>query len=444
MPLAKFVSEATGYKLSAISSKIMNFVNKLNLIAKDKNLRSRIIYLLGFLVLFRVLATIPIPGVDVLKLQEFFTNNQFFGLMNVFSGGGLSSLSIIMLGVGPYITASIIMQLMTMMSEKLKQMYHEEGEAGKKKFSQYSRILTVPLAMLQGYAFLTLLQNQGAIGALGGFDMIANISVIVAGSMLLMWIGELMTEFTIGNGVSIIIFAGIVASLPTTISQLIFSFDISQLPMYIAFLVVAVIIVAGVVVVTEAERPIPINYSRRVRGNKVYGGVSTYLPLRVNQAGVIPIIFALSILLFPQMIFSFLANLENGLILKISDFVLGILNNGWFYAAAYFVLVFLFTYFYTAVTFDPEAISTNLQRSGAFIPGIRPGGHTSEYIGKVLTRITLVGALFLGFIAVLPLIVRAITGITSLAIGGTALLIAVSVVLDLVKKVDAQVSVREY
>lgn len=422
----------------------MNFVNKINLIIKDKNLRSRITYLLGFLVLFRLLASIPIPGVDVLKLQEFFTNNQFFGLMNVFSGGGLSSLSIIMLGVGPYITASIIMQLMTMMSEKLKQMYHEEGEAGKKKFSQYSRLLTVPLAVIQGYAFLTLLKSQGAIETLGNFDMVTNIAVIVAGSMLLVWIGELMTEFTIGNGVSIIIFGGIVASLPTTISQLIFSFEISQLPIYLGFLVVAVLIVGGVVVVTEAERPIPINYSKRVRGNKVYGGVSTYLPLRVNQAGVIPIIFALSILLFPQMIFGFLARLENGIITEISDFILGLLSNGWFYATGYFILVFLFTYFYTAITFDPEAISTNLQRGGAFIPGIRPGAHTSDYIAKVLTRITLVGALFLGFIAVLPLIMQAITGITSFAIGGTALLIAVSVVLDLVKKVDAQVSVREY
>ncbi len=422
----------------------MNFTNKLKLIAKDKNLRTKIAFLLGFLVLFRVLASIPIPGVDVAKLQEFFANNQFFGLLNIFSGGGLSSLSIIMLGVGPYITASIIMQLMTMMSEKLKQMYHEEGEAGKKKFSQYSRLLTVPLGAIQGYAFLNLLQSQNVIGALPMFEMITNVVVIVAGSMLLVWIGELMTEFAIGNGVSIIIFAGIVASLPTTISQLIFAFDISQLPVYIGFIAIAIVIIAGVVVITEAERPIPINYSKRVRGNKVYGGVSTYLPLRVNQAGVIPIIFALSILLFPQMIFTFLVNFDSAVISSVSDVVLGILANSWVYAVMYFVLVFLFTYFYTAVTFDPEAISTNLQRGGAFIPGIRPGSHTSEYIAKVLTRITLVGALFLGFIAVLPLIMQALTGITSLAIGGTALLIVVSVVIDLIKKIDAQVSIREY
>jgi len=268
--------------------------------------------------------------------------------------------------------------------------------------------------------------------------------VIVAGSMLLVWVGELISEFAIGNGVSIIIFAGIVASLPTTISQLIFTFDIAQLPIYIGFISIAILIVFGVVIVTEAERPIPISYSKKVRGGKVYGGVSTYLPLRVNQAGVIPIIFALSILLFPQMIFSYLARLQNEFIISASDFVLGILANSWFYAIAYFILVFLFTYFYTAVTFDPEAIATNLQRSGAFVPGVRPGNNTSLYIGKVLTRITFVGALFLGFIAVLPLIMKAITGIASFAIGGTALLIVVSVVLDLVKSIEAQISIREY
>ncbi len=422
----------------------MDFTNKLRLIIKDENLRNRILYLLGFLILFRILAAIPIPGVDAQKLSEFFSNNQFFGLMNIFSGGGLSSLSIIMLGVAPYITASIIIQLMTMMSEKLKNLYHEEGEAGRKKISQYSRLLTVPLGLIQGFAFLNLLKGQGIIGHLTTFDMITNVAVVLAGSMLLVWIGELMTEFSIGNGVSIIIFAGIVAGLPTTISHMIFTFDISQIPVYIGFLSIALLIVAGVVIISEAERPIPISYSKRVRGAKVYGGVSTYLPLRVNQAGVIPIIFALSILLFPQMIFSFLSQVSSPMLKSISDFMLGLLSNGWIYASAYFVLVFLFTYFYTAVTFDPEAIATNLQRTGAFIPGIRPGGNTSHYISKVLTRVTLVGALFLGFIAVLPLVMKSITGITSFAIGGTALLIVVSVVLDLIKQIDAQVSIREY
>ncbi len=246
-----------------------------------------------------------------------------------------------------------------------------------------------------------------------------------------------------------IIFAGIVARIPTILSQFVVkyiypSFDPSILPTAIGFIILSFIIVLGVVIVTEAERPIPVTYAKRVRGNKVYGGVSTYLPLRVNQAGVIPIIFALSILLFPQLIFNFLSTVGNPIVHSISVFVLGLLSNGWFHSIAYFLLVFLFTYFYTAVTFDPESISTNLQKSGAFIPGIRPGQSTSEYISKVLTRITFVGASFLGLIAVLPFIVQTFTQDQSLAIGGTALLIAVSVVLDLVKKVDAQLSMREY
>lgn len=423
---------------------MQNFIQKLKLIIRDKGLRNRILFVLGALVLFRILAVIPIPGIDILRLQEFFANNQFLGLLNIFSGGGLANLSIVMLGVSPYITASIIMQLMTMMSEKLKALYHEEGEAGKKKFSQYSRLLTIPLALIQGFSLLILLERQGILETLTMSDRIVNVIVIAAGSVLLMWIGELISEFGIGNGVSLIIFAGIVASIPTTISQLAFSFDISQIPMYFGFIMAAIAITSGVIIVTEAERPIPITYAKRVRGMKVYGGVSTYLPLRVNQAGVIPIIFALSILLLPQMVVNFLANSGNELIQTVSSTVLVLLNNGWFYSIFYFVLVFLFTYFYTAVTFDPEAIATNLQKSGAFIPGVRPGNSTSEYVGKILGRITFVGALFLGAIAVLPLVMQAITGITALAIGGTALLIAVSVVLDLIKKIDAQISMREY
>lgn len=421
-----------------------NIIQKSALIFKDKTLRNRILFVLGALILFRILATIPIPGVDALRLEEFFSNNQFLGLLNIFSGGGLSNLSIIMLGVGPYITASIIMQLLTIMSPKLKAIYQEGGEAGKKKFSQYSRMLTVPLALLQGFGFLVLLQRQGVVIDLGTFELLTNIIIIAAGSMLLMWIGELITEFGIGNGVSLIIFAGIVAGLPTVVSQLFFTFDVSQIPLYIGFSIAALAVIAGVVVITEAERPIPITYARRVRGMKVYGGISTYLPLRLNQAGVIPIIFALSILLFPQMIFSFLQNVDSSIINSVSNAVLSVLNNSWVYAGIYFILVFLFTYFYTAVTFDPEQIATNLQKSGAFIPGVRPGKTTSQYIGKILTRLTLVGASFLGLIAVLPLAMQAITGIATFAIGGTALLIAVSVVLDLVRKVDSQISIREY
>lgn len=426
-----------------------NFFEKIGLIVKDGSLRKRIIVTLLLLVIFRAFASIPIPGVDAARLSAFFSNNQFFGLLNIFSGGGLSTLSIVMLGVGPYITASIIMQLLTMMSPRLKALYQEEGEAGRKKFTQYSRLLTIPLALVQSYGFLTLLERQGVVSILSFFDLGVNMLVVTAGSLLLMWLGELITEFGIGNGVSILIFAGIIASLPTTLSQFIFTyvypdFDPSILPTAIAVLIGVIVVIFGVVIITEAERPIPVTYAKRVRGMKMYGGVSTYLPLRLNQAGVIPIIFALSILLFPQMIFNFLSASSNPLVHSISVKALSFLANGVVYSLCYFILVFLFTYFYTAVTFDPESISTNLQKNGAFIPGVRPGKSTAEYIGRVLTRLTLVGALFLGVIAVLPIILRSVTGNAAFAIGGTALLIVVSVVIDLFKKINAQLSLKEY
>ncbi|HQM18546.1 MAG TPA: preprotein translocase subunit SecY [Candidatus Paceibacterota bacterium] len=417
---------------------------KIKMMFSDKILRSRILFILGALIVFRLLSAIPIPGVDILKLQTFINNNQFLGVLNIFSGGGLSTLSIIMLGVGPYITGSIIMQLLTMMSPRLKAMYQEDGEIGRKKFNQISRLITVPLALVQGLALLSFLGKQGILGDMSIFGMITNISVVVAGSMFIMWIGELMSEFGIGNGVSIIIFAGIVASIPTALSQFLFTFDIANLPTYILFLIIGALIVAGVVIVSEAERPVPVTYAKQIRGEHVSGGTQTYLPIRVNQAGVIPIIFALSILLFPQMIGSFLATSTNAVLVSISNGLMWFVNNTWLYSLVYFILVFLFTYFYTAVTFDPEQISTNLQKNGAFIPGIRPGPSTKEYLSKILNRTTMMGAVFLGVIAVLPLVMKSITGITSFSIGGTSLLIVVSVVLDLIKKTDAQLSMREY
>jgi preprotein translocase subunit SecY len=417
---------------------------KLKAIFQDDLLRKKILFVLGALAVFRILANIPIPGVDAFRLEDLFAGNQFLGLLNIFSGGGLSNLSIVMLGVAPFITASIVMQLLTVMSPRLKEMYHEEGEAGRRKFAQYSRLLTVPLAVIQGFGFLTLLSRQGVIDPLSGFELVTNIIVITAGSLFLMWVGELITEFGIGNGVSIIIFAGIVAAIPTQASQLLFIFDPSQIPLYIGFIAAAVLITLGVVIMTEAERPIPITYSKRVRGMKMYGGVSTYLPIRVNQAGVMPIIFALSILLFPQMIVNFLAESGNAMVQRASEFILGFLNNGWLYSGAYFALVLMFTYFYTAITFEPESIATNLQKNGAFIPGVRPGKSTASYLNKIVTRLTLVGALFLALIAVLPLAMQAVTQNAALAIGGTALLIAVAVVIDLINKIDAQLTMREY
>jgi len=426
------------------------FFEKVKAVLRDPMIRRRVIFTLVALALFQLLSSIPIPGIDRVKLASFFAQNEFLGLLNVFSGGGLSNLSIVMLGVSPFITASIIMNLLTMMSPKLKEMYQEEGEAGRKKFSQYSRIATVPLAIVSAFGFILLLEQQGVVPALSLLALITNVMIIVGGTMILLWIGELITEFGIGNGVSLIIFAGIVAQLPRTLSERIISFNQADLPLYIFLVAFAVFIIYMVVFVTEAERPVPVTYAKRVRGNKVYGGVSTYLPLRITQAGVIPIIFALSILLFPQLILNALSKLTlqgafGSFVSSGSQFLLNALNDKLIYGISYFILVFLFTFFYTAVTFDPDSISKNLQQNGAFISGVRPGEATSGYLGKIILRITFTGALFLGVIAILPLIIQGLLPqVGSIAIGGTALLIVVSVILDLIKKIDAQISMREY
>ena len=421
------------------------FLKKLHLAFTDGSLLKRIIFVILGLALFRILAAIPVPGVNALQLEQFFQNNQFLSFLNIFSGGGLSSLSIVMLGVGPYITGSIVMQLLTIVFPSIKSMYQEEGEIGRKKFTQYSRLLTVPFAAIQGFSFLYLLQNQAVIEPLGTLGLLVNLTIIVAGSILLMWVGELITEFGIGNGMSIIIFAGIVAGLPTTLSQLAFSFDPSQIPLYITFALAALLVTYAVVIMTEAERPVPVTYARAGRaGAGSTGAISTYLPLRINQAGVMPIIFALSILLFPQLILNFLSQANLGVASSIAQTLVTLPYGQIIYGISYFLFVFLFTFFYTAITFDPVRTADNLQKGGAFVPGVRPGTQTSEYLGRIVTRITLVGALFLGAIAVLPLIMQSLTGFSALAIGGTALLIVVSVVLDLVRKIDAQVSLREY
>lgn len=422
---------------------MQTFFSKLKIALTEPAIRNRILFILGALVVFRLLAAIPIPGVDSAVLEQFFNNNQFLGLLNIFSGGGLANLSIVMLGVGPFITASIIMQLMTVMSPRMKSLYTEEGEAGRAKFTQYSRMLTLPLAVLQAFGFLTLLQSQGVLSGLSTFEFVLNVILVVAGSVLLMWIGELVTEYGIGNGVSIIIFTGIVASLPQQASQLYYGYDASQLPLYLGFGLVALAVIYAIVVMTEAERPVPITYAKESRAGNTYGRSASYLPMRLNQAGVIPIIFALSIILFPQMVLNILSAFNIPWVVDANEVVTSFMANQWAYGAVYFTLVVLFTFFYTAVTFDPDNVAKNLQRSGGFIPGIRPGGQTAEYLGNLVTRLTLVGAVFLGFIAVLPVGMQIITGVATLAIGGTAILIVVSVVLDLIRRIDAQVSMRE-
>ena len=399
---------------------------------------------MAMLVIFRLVAAIPVPGVDPTRLKEFLAGNQFFGLLNIFSGGVLENLSITMLGVGPYITGSIIMQLLTMIFPRLKEMYQEEGEAGRARFNQYARVLTVPLALLQGYGLLVILIRQQVLPELSLFGYLTSMVTVTAGTLFLMWLGELISEKNIGNGVSLLIFAGIVSGLPVNIRQSLLAFDFSQIPIYLAFAAVSLIVITGVVVISEGQRNIPVSYAKRVRGNRVFGGVETHLPLRVNQAGVIPIIFAISVILFPGLIGNFLATVPNDAVQTVSRFLIQLLNNQWLYGVLYFLLVFLFTYFYTAVTFDPEAIATNVQKQGGFILGLRPGRPTAEFLHRVLNRITLFGALFLGAIAVLPIAVQSGLGIQTITLGGTSLLIVVSVVLETLKQVDSQLVMHEY
>ncbi|HUX81187.1 MAG TPA: preprotein translocase subunit SecY [Candidatus Paceibacterota bacterium] len=423
---------------------INSFIHKIKLAFGDSEIRVRVFFLIGALALFRLLAAIPIPGVDKAALASFFSSNQFFGLLNIFSGGGLSRLSIVMLGVGPYITASIVMQLATIVFPQVKQAYFEEGETGRAQFIEWSRLLTIPIAVLQSIGFIFLLQSQSVIGHLSSSALIANISIITAGSMLLMWLGELVTEFGIGNGVSLIILAGILAGVPASISHTIFAASAADIPAYLAFTLLAGAMIYAVVVVSDAERSIPIAYARAMRGTALAQGAATYLPIRLLQAGVIPIIFALSLLLVPQIALSMLSAVHVSFAASASLWYTAFLSNPWKYGSVYFLLVVLFTYFYTAVTFEPKRVAENLQKTGAFVPGVRPGRETKEYITHVVNRITLPGACFLGLLAISPSIIQGLTGVTTLVLGGTALLIAVQVILDLTQKIDAQVSLREY
>ena len=407
-------------------------------------LRKKILTVLGLLVIYRFFSVIPIPGIDPSKLASFFDSNQLMGFFNIFSGGALANLSVVMLGVGPYITATIIMQLLTMIFPNLKEMYYGEGETGKAKFNRISRYLTVPLAALQGYSFLNLLISQQIILPMAPLDAVRNIILITAGSVFLIWLGELISEQKIGNGVSLLIFAGIVSSVPQVIQNVFTTYTPALLMTYASFVILSVIVIAGVVFINEGERKVPVSYSKRIRGNRMFGGSSSYLPLKVNQAGVIPIIFAISLLLLPQFLAQVSAIFSQDFSIKLGELVNRFLSNQYIYSAMYFILVVLFTYFYTAVTFDPQEISKNLQRGGGFIPGIRPGQPTGDFLSKIINRTTLFGALFLGLIAILPNLTQMFTGIQFLTIGGTALLIVVAVAIETMRQLDSQLAMREY
>jgi len=423
----------------------MAWLQKLIRIWKIKDLRNSILYVAAMLVIFRIAAHIPVPGVDTSALKEFFSSNQLLGIMNVLSGGGMESFSIVAMGIAPYITASIIFQLLVMIIPKLEEI-SKDGEAGRKKINQWTRILTVPLAALQGYALIALLR-QSQVRLLPNLDLwqlVLTIVTVTAGTMFLMWIGELISEKHIGNGISLLIFAGIVSRVPQSLLQTVTVFDQSQMLNLLVFVVIAVVTIVGVVVITEGQRNVPVSYAKRVRGMKMYGGVNTHLPLRVNMAGVIPIIFAISIILFPPMVAQFFLNAKSVILVTAAQWVIDLFQNQLFYGILYFLLVFGFTYFYTEVVFHPDQIAENLQKQGGFIPGIRPGSHTVEYLKNTTNRIILAGALFLGLIAVLPMVMNSFIGISTLAIGGTSLLIVVSVVIETVNQIDSQLTMRDY
>src|ERR1700722_13916012 len=323
-------------------------------IFKVKELRNKILIVLGLLVCYRVLAAIPIPGVNATALQNYFNSNQLLGFLNFFSGGGLANLSVVMLGVGPYITSTIVMQLMTIIFPKMKEMYYEEGARGQAKFNQYSRLLTVPFAFVQSYGFLSLLMSQGVIPRPDTFDLIRNVIVITCGSMIALWLGELITEEKVGNGISLIILAGIISRIPSAVGLAFASYTTQLLVSYIGFIIIGLLLIAGIVYLNEGERKIPVAYARRVRGTKMYGGAQSYLPLKVNQGGMIPLIFAISVLLFPQFLAQVVVLISPAWGLKISAFATGFVANQLYYGIFYFLLVFIFTYFYTAITFNPE------------------------------------------------------------------------------------------
>lgn len=417
---------------------------KFQRIWKIKALRNNIVFVLLMLVVFRAAAHIPVPGVNPDALQRVLESNQFLGLLNLFSGGTLQNFSIVLMGVGPYITASIIFQLLTMVVPRLEEI-SKEGESGQQKINMYTRLATVPLAFLQGFSMIKLLRQQqaGLLGDLNTWQFMGILLTVTAGTVFLMWLGEIITERRIGNGLSLLIFAGIVSSLPTHLQTLFVNYNASDLFTYILFAVMALVTIVGVIVISEGQRNIPINYAKQVQGNRFFGGAKSHLPLRLNMAGVIPIIFAISVVLFPPLVAQFFVN-NPGWVGRAAAEVIQLFNNQLFYGIVYFVMVFAFTYFYTSVVFQPQKMAENLQRQGAFIPGVRPGKETENYIAKTMNRLLFPGALFLGVIAILPLLVRAFTGSQSLVIGGTSLLIVVSVAIETAKQIDAQLTMYEY
>jgi preprotein translocase subunit SecY len=421
--------------------------DKLLQIWKLKDLRNSILFVLGLLIVSRLAAQIAIPGVDIVGLKRIFSSNQILGLMNIFSGGAMNNFSVVMLGVAPYITSSIIFQLLTMVVPSLEEL-SKEGEYGRNKINMWTRWLTIPLAFFQGFGMIQLLRNSP-----GGAEIFSNFTqshlfvaliCITAGTVFMMWLGELISEKKVGNGISLLIFAGIVSGIPTAVSQMVFNYNPSDIINIVIFAVIALITIAAVVVITEGQRNIPIQYARQIRGNRTVGGGLSHLPLRVNMAGVIPIIFAISIILMPPTLAQMFVGAKTAWLAGGAQWIIRLFQNQLFYGIVYFSSVVAFTYFYTAVIFHPDQVAENLQKQGGFIPGIRPGNPTAQYLQTIVNRIVLTGALFLGLVAVLPLITAQVTGTQTLVVGGTSLLIVVSVVIEIVNQINAQLAMRDY
>lgn len=411
---------------------------------KTPQLKKKLLFTAFAFLAFRLFSHIPLPGVDIPKLRALFAQSEFLGLLDIFSGGTLINFSIMAVGLNPYINASIIMQLLTIVFPKLEEL-SKEGEYGREKINQYTRWLAIPLAAMQSIGMYALLRSQGIIDNLPPLTLVSMIVTMTTGTVLLMWIGELISEFGLGNGISLLIFAGIVGRLPVLLGQTFAIVDETMLLNMLVMIALGVLVVAAVVFINEAVRRVPVSYARRIRGNNTVGGNSTYLPLRLNQAGVIPIIFAVSIVLLPSLVGQFAGQIPNPAISAWAQwFIQKFSTDGFAYNSTYFLLVIGFTYFYTAITFNPQKISGEIQKHGGFIPGIRPGSPTANYLNYILTRITLAGALFLGAIAILPALMRSVTGINLLTVGGTSLLIVVSVVLESVKQLESQLVMRNY
>lgn len=417
---------------------------KIKSIFKDPEIKRKIYFTLFIFLAFRIFAFLPVPAIDLSRLRSLFSSNQFLSLLDIFSGGTLINFSVMALGLNPYINASIVLQLLTVMIPSLEQL-SKEGEYGRHKINQYTRFLTAPLTIIQSVGIFILLKNQNIIGALSPLEFFSFIFTMVAGTFILVWFGELISEYGMGNGISLLILAGIVGRLPVTLSKTASIFNQEMIFNALIFVALAIIVIASIVFINEAIRKIPVYYAKRIKGNRLYQGAANFLPLKLNQAGVIPIIFAVSFVLFPQLIGNFLVSLKNANMASIGRFLVNFFSpSGFFYNFFYFVLVIGFTYFYTIVVFNPQKISEEIQKHGGFIPGIRPGPATKRYLENILYKITSVGAVFLGVIAILPVLMSKITGVTSLVIGGTGILIVVSVILETFKTVEAQLVMRNY